>query len=26
VPLDWKVDSVLMQAIAKARIAEITKK
>jgi hypothetical protein len=26
VPLDWKVDSALMQAIAKARIAEITKK
>lgn len=26
VPLDWKVDTSLMQAIAKARIAEITKK
>jgi len=26
VPLDWKVDPALMQAIAKARIAEITKK
>jgi hypothetical protein len=26
VPLDWKVDTALMQAIAKARIAEITKK
>jgi uncharacterized protein YdhG (YjbR/CyaY superfamily) len=26
VPLDWKVDSALMQAIAKARIAEITTK
>ena len=26
VPLDWKVDTALIQAIAKARIAEITKK
>jgi hypothetical protein len=26
VPLDWKVDSALMQAIAKARIVEISKK
>ena len=26
VPLDWRVDSGLMQAIAKVRIAEITKK
>ena len=26
VPLDWKVDTALMQAIAKARIAEIAKK
>lgn len=26
VPLDWKVDTALLQAIAKARIAEITKK
>ncbi|NDD00134.1 hypothetical protein EB083_05260 [bacterium] len=26
VPLDWKVDTSLMQAMAKARIAEIIKK